>query len=328
MAPGTSTSSCASYAYVPRKATVSRTVLGGETGFKIASSFLATSAVSSLNIKSEVSAALSTTLTLEVLSGGWCVGSYVGIWANKRRVPTVGTAPGFYVTYYDQDTLELVWTRSYNTHASAAASDTLAKDLTLIPRGGIVAMGVRDAATKQLKEPAIRAIESFGSRFVRQLKHRESFALIGRKGMAPGQAEESHGTADATDATATPGCTYAAVRTDRISMTFAPNGLREAIFQDIAVGAPERDLEVLYDAAVQNPGDSTLYDLSGNGLDITLGGADSPPINPGLGGYLDFSGSKYFNVAIPNMNNVSSYSVCWAGVHANGEQHSGISRGL
>ena len=79
---------------------------------------------------------------------------------------------------------------TFDTHGSTSASDALAAFITKIPPGRIVAATVCDEASTHLTEKAKLALESIGSILIRRLTYRGAWAIVGRKGAAPGSVPE------------------------------------------------------------------------------------------------------------------------------------------
>ncbi len=79
----------------------------------------------------------------------------------------------------------------FDTFASAAESARLAQFIDQIPSGKIVAVAVRDEASRFLSDAAVNALRSIGATEDLRDKFRWSHAVIGVKGVAPGSALES-----------------------------------------------------------------------------------------------------------------------------------------
>lgn len=82
--------------------------------------------------------------------------------------------------------------RAYDTFASSAAADSMALFIENLPPRTIVLTGIQDEGSFRMTERAHRALESIGSQFTRQVALRDSWAIIGAKGMAIGAAVEAH----------------------------------------------------------------------------------------------------------------------------------------
>lgn len=72
--------------------------------------------------------------------------------------------------------------KTFDTYGSTAFSDSLAALLNGLAEGTILLAGVRDDAATSLTVSAKEAIQKFGSQKINELKYRDSWAFIGRKG--------------------------------------------------------------------------------------------------------------------------------------------------
>ncbi|MBI3913806.1 MAG: hypothetical protein HY327_06430 [Chloroflexi bacterium] len=79
---------------------------------------------------------------------------------------------------------------AFDTFASAAESARLAQFIAQIPDGKIVAVAVRDEASRSLTGEAVSALQSIGAMQDLRGKFRWSYAIIGVKGAANGTANE------------------------------------------------------------------------------------------------------------------------------------------
>lgn len=104
---------------------------------------------------------------------------------------TASTGRGLNVAVLSEATGELVEFHNYDTHASAADADAFAALVERTPVGHFVVVAAMDEATNSLTERAKRACEMIGSGLIRNLMDRGSWAIIGRKGCAPGSAPEA-----------------------------------------------------------------------------------------------------------------------------------------
>ncbi len=82
--------------------------------------------------------------------------------------------------------------RAYDTFASSAAADSMALFIESLPPRTIVLAGIQDEGSFRMTERAHLALESIGSQFTRQVALRDSWAIIGSKGMTIGAAAEAH----------------------------------------------------------------------------------------------------------------------------------------
>ena len=81
-------------------------------------------------------------------------------------------------------------TVTYDTYITGQSS-RLADFLVSVPTGRIVVACVWDEAQYSLTEAAKVALESIGSALIRSITHRDAWAIVGRKGAAPGSVPES-----------------------------------------------------------------------------------------------------------------------------------------
>jgi hypothetical protein len=79
----------------------------------------------------------------------------------------------------------------FDTHLDEGASRAMADWMASIPKGHIVAVAVRDEASRLLSEEAVQALRTIGAEGDLREKFRWGQAIIGVKGAQPGQAMES-----------------------------------------------------------------------------------------------------------------------------------------
>lgn len=82
--------------------------------------------------------------------------------------------------------------RAYDTFVSRQAADSMAAFLESLPERTLLLAGIRDDGSAAMTGRAYAALEQFGSGKIRQVALRDSWGLIGMKGMAPGTAREVH----------------------------------------------------------------------------------------------------------------------------------------
>lgn len=92
--------------------------------------------------------------------------------------------------------------RHFDTYGSTAAADSMAVFLEALPLRTLLLAGIRDEGSQAITERAHQALAQFGSRHSRAVGLRDSWALIGAKGMAPGEAAEVHTVARSGQAVA------------------------------------------------------------------------------------------------------------------------------
>ncbi len=82
--------------------------------------------------------------------------------------------------------------RSFDTWKSSQNADSLARFLDSIHPETIVLAAIRDEGSKNLNAAVYNAYESIGSQYIRQVKDRDSWCIIGIKGAVPGSVFEVH----------------------------------------------------------------------------------------------------------------------------------------
>ncbi len=114
----------------------------------------------------------------------------------------VGTnSYGYNLVTMDPVTGEVLEARNFDTWRTSTAAPDMANYIMGLPVGRIVLVAVRADGSANMTEEAFQAIESLGSALIRSIGTKDSFALVGRKGIAPGQAAERlvlRGTGTAT----------------------------------------------------------------------------------------------------------------------------------
>ena len=127
---------------------------------------------------------------LEVQSAGHDDGNRAYLIVNFRVVNNEHTRGINLLALNGQTGQMLAPPRVYDTYASEAQSDSLADYIDSLPEGSVVLAGIMDDGTFHLTEKAYRALESIGSRYCRQVRFRDSWAIIGRKGAPAGTVPE------------------------------------------------------------------------------------------------------------------------------------------
>ncbi len=84
----------------------------------------------------------------------------------------------------------LVEGRNFDTYSSKAQADSMAAWIQRLPAGALIAAAIRDEGSVSMNEAAHAALESLGSALTRSVGARDSWALLGRKGAAPGSVPE------------------------------------------------------------------------------------------------------------------------------------------
>jgi hypothetical protein len=122
-------------------------------------------------------------------SAGSEVGDFAHVFVNG--IDTAENARGYNIVVINPQTGVVESSKAFDTFASADESARLAQFVDQIPSGKIVAVAVRDEASRYLTENAVNALRSIGAQENLRGKWRWSHAIIGVKGAAPGSALEN-----------------------------------------------------------------------------------------------------------------------------------------
>jgi hypothetical protein len=130
-------------------------------------------------------------VSITVESAGQEAGDFGHIYVDGRNVSPEGR--GYNLAVMDPQTGAVEATASFDTHLDGGASQALADFMASIPKGRIVAVAVRDEASRLLSEEAVQALRTIGAEGDLRDKFRWGQAIIGVKGAQPGQAVENLG---------------------------------------------------------------------------------------------------------------------------------------
>jgi hypothetical protein len=122
-------------------------------------------------------------------SAGSEVGDFARVFVNG--VDAAQNLRGYNVVVINEKTGVIEASAAFDTFASADESARLAQFIEKIPTGRIVAVAVRDEASRYLSEEAVNALRAIGAREDLRGRWRWSHAIIGSKGAVPGSALES-----------------------------------------------------------------------------------------------------------------------------------------
>ena len=81
---------------------------------------------------------------------------------------------------------------TFDIYANQSSSSALAKLIDEVPTGKLVVACIYDEGTNKLTSEAKKALEHIGSGLIHNVGYRDSWAIIGRKGSAPGSVPEVH----------------------------------------------------------------------------------------------------------------------------------------
>ena len=126
---------------------------------------------------------------IKLLSAGFDDGNFCQIRVNNSNLINGGRR-GHNIAVFDTSTGMADGNYFFDTHEKSANADSMAAFIATIPEGKLVLVGVRDEGSYRMTEAAHQALESVGSGLTRQLKFRDGYVLLGRKGAAPGTVPE------------------------------------------------------------------------------------------------------------------------------------------
>ncbi|KAF9396061.1 hypothetical protein CPC16_005232 [Podila verticillata] len=134
----------------------------------------------------------STLVTIKVQSGGYHSGSFSKILINESTISV--SSRGINMVVIDPVQGVLIETVSFDTHISEDESDDLARLVDWLQPGMIVICSAKDDCSEHLTPTARLALKQLGSKHIDDLKYRDSWCLVGEKGIESGTALEARKT--------------------------------------------------------------------------------------------------------------------------------------
>ena len=98
---------------------------------------------------------------------------------------------GIRVAVFEEERCAVKTITTYDTAGNLGASAQLTTFLAALPAGRIVVASIWNEGTNEITEDAKAALESIGSALIRNVGFRDGWAIVGRKGAAPGSVPES-----------------------------------------------------------------------------------------------------------------------------------------
>jgi hypothetical protein len=132
----------------------------------------------------------SESINISVLSAGWYAGSTCVIAKNGINLLSNSYFAGMGIVVFDPVTMSVDTSTWFTLFGNPTNVQALADLVNSIPEGKIVAMGVADDARNNMSANLRTAIKTLGSTKIDSLLFRGSWAIIGRKGAAPGDCIE------------------------------------------------------------------------------------------------------------------------------------------
>ncbi len=127
--------------------------------------------------------------SIVIRSAGSEIGDFAHIFVNGADAAQ--NLRGYNIVVINAQSGVVESSAAFDTFASADESARLAQFIAKIPNGRIVAVAVRDEASRSLTSEAVDALRSIGAAEDLRGKFRWSHAIIGVKGASPGSALES-----------------------------------------------------------------------------------------------------------------------------------------
>ena len=127
-------------------------------------------------------------VNLVIRSAGSEIGDFAHIYVNG--VDAAQNSRGYNIVVINEWTGAVEASAAFDTFASAEEAARLTQFIAKIPNYRIVAVAVRDEASRNLTEGAVNALRSIGAREDLRGKFRWSHAIIGMKGAVPGYVWE------------------------------------------------------------------------------------------------------------------------------------------
>lgn len=126
----------------------------------------------------------------EVVSAGFEDGNYLRIIVNSTAM--IQASRGHNLVVIDQGSGQVLYIKTFDTLASQDHANAMADLINGLEPGTYVLIGIMDEGTLNMTERAYLALESLGSQYCRQVKFRDSWAMIGIKGAPIGSVAEAH----------------------------------------------------------------------------------------------------------------------------------------
>lgn len=129
-------------------------------------------------------------IDVSITSEGYFDGNNASITVNGQNYLSHGASRGMNVAIIDETSGELLESQTFDTYASASASDSFTNYIRNVPIGRMVFVAVKDEASRYLSENAKLACEQIGSNRIRDLGYRDSWCIVGARGAATGSVPE------------------------------------------------------------------------------------------------------------------------------------------
>ncbi|MBN1351820.1 T9SS type A sorting domain-containing protein [candidate division KSB1 bacterium] len=128
-------------------------------------------------------------IRVKIISAGYSDGNVAQIFVNGVDQVSRGRR-GYNLVVIDERSGLPIESAYFDTWLTSANADSMAAYITKLPTDRFVLCAIRDEGSARMTEAAFAALESLGSRFIRQVGKRDSWALIGQKGASAGSVPE------------------------------------------------------------------------------------------------------------------------------------------
>ncbi|HTY10748.1 MAG TPA: C25 family cysteine peptidase [Bacteroidota bacterium] len=132
-----------------------------------------------------------TSIVLQAISGGFLDGNFGAVEFNGvNKLPST-LARGHSIVVIDPTADTVINQRTYDLYGTAAYADSIAQFVNSAAPGAIVVAVIINDGWTHITAAVLNAYHGIGSRLIDSVKFRDSWAIIGRKGAAPGSVQES-----------------------------------------------------------------------------------------------------------------------------------------
>lgn len=136
-------------------------------------------------------------IVVRAQSGGFTAGNFAWVEIDGVRMDADSRGIHLWAMMDRGGPYVLLERASFDTHISEEESQDLKRFIDSLALGTIVVVAAKDDFTEHLTKEAVSALESLGSKKIRQVGYRDSFVMVAEKKGASTAAEEAHSPASA-----------------------------------------------------------------------------------------------------------------------------------
>ncbi len=133
----------------------------------------------------------SSIVSFKIISGGLNDGNAIVIQKDNQDYVTSNTERGHFVVLFKNDDLSFVKDYRFDIFGNAGSVNDYINLLDTLDNSYLVLFGIKDEGSQNLSKALKNKIKEFGSIYIDKLGFRNSWAMIGRRGAAPGSVPES-----------------------------------------------------------------------------------------------------------------------------------------